>query len=356
MKKVVSAIIALAIVGLMALGYMSAAQHSHHNEGGEAKAIDPKEVIFEHLGDAYGWELPFNHSTRIPLPIIVKGTDGWNCFMSSRVTGGDSYEGYCIATEGDYKGKVVQVAEDGTETRPLDFSITKNAAGIFIAVLLVLWTMFSLKGWYRREGYKAPRGFKGMVEVVIDFVYTDTIRPIMGKDAPRFAPYLLTVFFFILTMNLLGLMVIFPGGANLTGNLAVTMVLALCTFAVITFSGNREYWKEIFWPDVPLGLKCPVPMMPLIEVLGMFTKPVALMIRLFANMMGGHMVVLVLMLLIFVFTGLFGAWVGGATAVFSLLFTLFMLALDTLVSFIQAYVFTMLSAIFISMARPEHHH
>ncbi|WP_407400969.1 F0F1 ATP synthase subunit A [Sodaliphilus sp.] len=355
MKKVVSAIIALVIVGLMVLGYMGAAEHSRH-EGGEAKAIDPKEVIFEHLGDAYGWELPFNHSTRLPLPIIVKGGDGWHCFMSSRVTGGETYEGFCLAKEGDNKGKVVQVAADGTETRPLDLSITKNAAGIFIAAFIVLCMVLSLAKWYRCNGLKAPRRTLGMLEFVIDFVYTDTIRPIMGKDAPKYASYLLTVFFFILTMNLLGLMVIFPGGANLTGNLAVTMVLALCTFAVITFTGNREYWKEIFWPDVPLGLKCPVPMMPLIEILGMFTKPVALMIRLFANMMGGHMVVLVLMLLIFIFTGLFGAVVGGATAVFSMLFTLFMLLLDTLVSFIQAYVFTMLSAIFISMAHPEHHH
>jgi len=135
----------------------------------------------------------------------------------------------------------------------------------------------------------------------------------------------------------------------------VTMVLAVITFFVINLSGTREYWKEILWPDVPLGLKCPVPMMPFIEILGMFTKPVALMVRLFANMMGGHMVVLVLMLLIFIFSGMFGAAVGGATTVFSLAFALFMLALDTLVSFIQAYVFTILSTIFISMALVEPH-
>ena len=147
----------------------------------------------------------------------------------------------------------------------------------------------------------------------------------------------------------------FPGGANLTGNLAVTMVMAIITFVITNFTGTREYWKEIFWPEVPVALKCPVPMMQLIEVLGLFTKPLALMIRLFANMMGGHMVVLVLMLLIFIFSAMFNYVVGGATAVFSLFFTVFMLALDTLVSFIQAYVFTILSTIFISMALVEPH-
>ncbi len=157
-------------------------------------------------------------------------------------------------------------------------------------------------------------------------------------------------------MNLLGLIVIFPGGANLTGNIAVTLVLALLTFLITTFSGTREYWKEILWPEVPMALKCPVPMMQLIEVLGMFTKPLALMVRLFANMMSGHMVVLVLVLLIFIFTNLFGVGVGIGTSIFSVAFTLFMLLLDVLVSFIQAYVFTILSTIFISMALVEPHH
>lgn len=334
----------------MAMGYMRAAQHPHDT----SEPIDPKEIIYEHLGDAYGWELPFMHDVRIPLPIIVKGTDGWHCFSSCRVTGGETYEGYRIAEGGDNNGKIVQVTAEG-ETRPLDLSITKNVAAIFVAVLVVCLMVFSVRRWYARNGMKAPRRGTALLELIVDYVYTDTIRPIMGKEAPRYAPYLLTVFFFILTMNLLGLIVIFPGGANLTGNLAVTMVLALITFFVINFTGTREYWKEIFWPDVPLALKCPVPMMPLIEVLGMFTKPIALMIRLFANMMGGHMVVLVLMLLIFIFTSLFGAVVGGVTTVFSLAFALFMLALDTLVSFIQAYVFTILSTIFISMAHVQPH-
>ncbi len=350
MKKVITAITVLVLIALAAYGYMRAAAHHHADT-----KVDPKEVIYEHLGDAYGWEIPFSHDVRIPLPIIVKGQDGWHCFMSSRVTGGETYQGFRINHGEEYNGKLVQVLDDGSVSRPLDLSITKNVAAIVVCALLVISMVFSVRRWYRKHGMKAPRKGTAVLELIVDYVYTDTIRPILGKHSPKYAPYLLTVFFFILTMNLMGLVVIFPGGANLTGNLAVTMVLAVITFFVINLSGTREYWKEILWPDVPLGLKCPVPMMPFIEVLGMFTKPVALMVRLFANMMGGHMVVLVLMLLIFIFTGMFGAVVGGATAVFSLAFALFMLALDTLVSFIQAYVFTILSTIFISMALVEPH-
>lgn len=353
MKKVISAIVGFVIGALIVLGYYSAA---HHRAQGESHELNPKETIFEHLGDAYGWEVPFNHNVRIPLPIIVKGQDGWHCFMSNKLDDGQTFEGYRISKSEEHHGKVVQVLPDGMEYRPLDFSITKNVAGIFIAAICVVILVMSMKRFYAKNGMKAPRRGKGFTELIISFVYDDTIRPILGKHAPKYAPYLLTVFFFILTMNLLGLIVIFPGGANLTGNIAVTLVLALITFLITTFSGTREYWKEIFWPEVPVALKCPVPMMQIIEVLGIFTKPLALMIRLFANMMSGHMVVLVLMLLIFIFTKMFNVGVGIGTSIFSVAFTLFMLLLDTLVSFIQAYVFTILSTIFISMALVEPHH
>ncbi len=352
MKKVITAIVALVILALMAWGWYETAAHRGHED--EAK-VNPKETIFEHLGDTYGWEVPFSHTKKIPLPIIAfaKG-GGLHCFMSSRVTGGDTWQdgdaSFKIPHEGDYKGKLVQVLDDGTQYRPWDFSITKNVLGIVIAAVLVILMVMSLRKWYKREGMKGPKGFKGMLELVVEFVYTDTIKPIMGKDAPKYGPYLLTAFFFILTMNLLGLIVIFPGGANLTGNLAVTMVLALITFAVTNLTGTKHYWKDIFWPDVPIALKCPVPMMPLIEFLGILTKPLALMVRLFANMLGGHMVVIVLILLIMVFSQMFGHVVGAGTAVISVLLSLFMLVLDTLISFIQAFVFTLLSTIFISMA------
>ena len=202
---------------------------------------------------------------------------------------------------------------------------------------------------------KAPRGVRGSMEVIVEMIYFDVIRSNLGSQAKRFAPYLLTVFFLIFFMNLLGLIVIFPGGANLTGNLAVTLTLALCTFVLTNVTKSKHYWKEIFWPGVPIWLKCPIPIMQAIEVFGVFTKPAALTVRLFANMMGGHMIVIVLTLLIFIF-GAFGVAVTGLTTVFSVAFSLFMVTLDLLVSFIQAFVFTMLSTLFISMAHPDESH
>ena len=353
MKKAITAIIALAIIALMALGYAEAAHHSD----GKMHEVDPQEIIFEHLGDSYGWEVPFSHSKRIPLPIIVRAQDGsWHAFMSSKLQDGAQHDGFQIARGGDYNNKVVQVLPDGSQYRPVDLSVTKNVAGILIAALLVLVMVFKIRNWYKNNGMKAPRRFTAALEVVVDFVYTDTIRPIMGKEAPKYGPYLLTVFFFILTMNLLGLIVIFPGGANLTGNLAVTAVLALITFLVTNLTGTKHYWTEMFWPEVPTALKCPVPLMQIIELFGIFTKPIALMIRLFANMMGGHMVVIVFMLLIFIFGSMFGTLVGGVMTPLSVALSLFMLLLDVLVSFIQAYVFTILSTMFISMAHVHAHH
>ncbi len=325
---------------------------------GKADSLDPKEIIFEHLGDAYGWEVPFNHHVRIPLPIIVYGTDGLHVFSSSHFDH-DSYYVDGNATfkiagaDSDYKGKVVEIV-DGKEIKPYDFSITKNVCAIIICIALVLGLMLWLKSWYKRHPFKAPRRGLGSLEALIVFIYDSVVKATLGKKARKFAPYLLTVFFFIFVMNLLGLVVIFPGGANLTGNIAVTMVLAILTFLVTNIFGTKHYWKDIFWPDVPLWLKFPLPIMPMIEVFGMFTKPAALTVRLFANMMGGHMIVLVLTLLIFIFSAV-NPVAGGATTIISVLFTVFMLLIDVLVSFIQAYVFTMLSTIFISLAQEEPH-
>ena len=325
---------------------------------GESKAIDPKEIIFEHLGDGYGWEVPFNHHVRMPLPIIVWATDGLHVFSSSRLAHHQSYTDgtatFVIGGEdSNYKGKVVEMV-DGREVRPIDISITKNVAALFISVIVVAWMLISLARFYRRNGYRAPRRGLGIVESLTTYVYDNVVKATLGDKARRFAPYLMTVFFLIFTMNILGLIVIFPGGANLTGNIAVTMVLAVLTFLVTNIWGTKHYWKEIFWPDVPLWLKFPLPIMPIIEVFGMFTKPAALTVRLFANMMGGHMIVLVLTLLIFIFAAQ-NIVAGVGTTVVSLLFTIFMLLIDVLVSFIQAYVFTMLSTIFISLAQEGHH-
>lgn len=326
---------------------------------GSSDEINPKEIIFHHLGDVYGWEVPFSHEHRIPLPIIVSDSEGgWHLFSSARVTDGQTFAdngvNFKIASDGDYSGKVVEVHADGSYSRPWDISITKDVCALFIAAILVAWLAFALVAFYKKNGKKAPRKGMGAIEALLDFIYSGVLKATLGKNAPRFAGYLLTVFFLIFTMNLLGLIVIFPGGANLTGNIAVTLVLAVSTFLVTNIKGNKHYWKDIFWPEVPLWLKFPLPIMPFIEIFGIFTKPAALCVRLFANMMGGHMIVIVFTLLIFIFAK-FGAAVLTATTVVSVLFSLFMLLLDVLVSFIQAYVFTMLSTLFISFAVADPH-
>ncbi len=339
----------------MALPVAAAASTNTENSGA---AINPKEIIFEHLGDGYGWEVPFNHHMRMPLPVIVWGKDGLHCFMSSKIDHGQTYTDgsatFKIAgKDSPYKGKIVEII-DGKEYKPWDFSITKNVCALFITVILVILSIMSVARWHRRMGHKAPRNFVGALESLITFIYDGVIKPTLGAKALKFAPYLLTVFFFILYMNLLGLIVVFPGGANLTGNIAVTLVLALITFFITNFMGTKHYWKEVLWPDVPMWLKFPLPIMPVIEIFGVFTKPAALTVRLFANMMGGHMIVIVLTLLIFIF-GAMGAAVAGATSVVSVCFSVFMLLIDVLVSFIQAYVFTMLSTLFIAFGQEDGH-
>ena len=354
LKYILALLIAVVLCAPAAVAAGSSDDKDH--DGGK---LDPKEIIFEHLGDGYGWEVPFDHHHRIPLPVIVWASDGLHVFSSSRVTDGQTYRDGSVefkiaGHDSPYKGKVVEVEADGKEVKPIDISITKNVCGIFIAVLIVAGLMVWLARFQRRNGFKAPRRGLGAVEALVVFIYDSMIKPTLGDKARKFAPYLLTVFFFILVMNLLGLIVVFPGGANLTGNIAVTLVLAVLTFLVTNIFGTKHYWKEIFWPDVPLWLKFPIPIMQFIEVFGIFTKPAALTVRLFANMMGGHMIVLVLTLLIFIFAAI-NPVAGAGTTVVSVAFSLFMLLIDVLVSFIQAYVFTMLSTIFISLAQEKGH-
>ncbi|MBD5210116.1 MAG: F0F1 ATP synthase subunit A [Bacteroidales bacterium] len=350
-------LIAILLISTLVSVSFRASASSTPGEAEEAeKKIDPKEIIFEHLSDRYGWEVPFCHHKSISLPIIVFGSDGLHIFSSSRIDHGQEWtDGNATfkLSEGDFKGKVVEII-DGKEVRPFDISITKNVCALFITIIVMFLLLFPLKRYYRRNGYKAPRGWLGSIEALTEFIYNGVIKGTLKDKSRKFAPYLLTVFYFIFVMNLMGLMVVFPGGANLTGNIAVTLVLAVCTFLVTNIFGTKHYWKDIFWPDVPLWLKFPLPIMPIIEVFGIFTKPAALTVRLFANMMGGHMIVIVLTLLIFIFAS-FGMAVAGGTAVVSTLFSIFMILIDVLVSFIQAYVFTMLSTIFISLAQENPH-
>lgn len=323
--------------------------------------VDVKEIIFGHIGDSYHWHITTWGETEItiPLPIMVYSSmTGWHCFLSSHLEEhGGNYEGLFLAPEGSrYEGKLIERNAQGEEVRPWDFSITKVVLALLINSILLLAIILSVSRWYRKRPQEAevPRGFIGAIEMLIMTIHDDVIKSCVGPNYQKFAPYLLTAFFFILVNNLMGLVPFFPGGANVTGNIAVTMVLAFCTFVAVNLFGSKTYWKDVFWPDVPWWLKVPLPIMPMIELFGLFTKPFALMIRLFANMLAGHMAMLVLVSIIFI-TASMGPLLNGALTAASVLFNIFMNALELLVAFIQAYVFTMLSAVFIGLAQHTDH-
>ena len=328
-----------------------------HGEA-ETKDFDVKEVIFSHIGDSYGWHITTWGDTHVtvPLPVIVHSKEkGWNFFMSSKLHHGE-HHGFYLAQGGKYDGKLVERNAAGEEVRPLDFSLTKNVTALIINSIITLCLILGVARWYgKRPAHSVPKGFVGAMEMLIMEINDNLIKPCIGPDYKRYAPFLLTAFFFILINNVMGMLPFFPGGASTTGNIAVTMVLALCTFFAINLFGNREYWREIFWPDVPVWLKAPIPLMPAIELFGVFTKPFALMIRLFANMMAGHAIILSLTCLIFL-TVAMGPAVNSSMSVVAVLMSIFMNALELLVAAIQAYVFTMLSAVFIGLSRPEAHH
>ena len=360
MSYIKNIIVCVCMFALVSQPLMAGGGDAHGEEGGE---LNVKELILEHLGDAYEWHITTwkgNHIS-IPLPVIVKGEEsGWHVFSSSHLHHGtEEYNGFYVSQSEKYKGKIVEKTSTGEEVRPLDISITKNVMSLLMSSTLLVIIILSVARWYKkraaRNEMEAPKGFVGFMEMFIMNVNDDIIRPCVGKDYKKFAPYLLTAFFFIFLNNILGLIPIFPGGANLTGNIAVTLILALFTFVIVNISGTREYWREIFWPDVPTWLKVPVPIMPAIELVGVFTKPFALMIRLFANILAGHSIVLGLTCLIFVTVSL-GTAINTSMTVVSVVLSVFINMVEVLVAYIQAYVFTMLSAVFIGLARVEPHH
>ncbi|PIF03333.1 MAG: ATP synthase F0 subunit A [Draconibacterium sp.] len=362
----------LGIVLLISIVVPLYAQHednqTHHNsaEKTEKKDFNAGEYVLEHVMDAYSWHV-FSYKGKhysIPLPIILYSKNpqlhegkSLSIFMSSKFHHGHAaYNGYAISHSEENKGKIVEQIE-GHEARPfLDVSITKTVAGMIFFALLLLFLAFTVVAAYKKNRGKAPKGLQNLFEPLIVFIRDEVAIPSIGKEKhTRFMPFLLSVFFFVLISNLFGLIPFPPFNGGVTSNIAVTLVLALFTFIITTLSGNKHYWKEIYNPDVPWWLKYPIPLMPIVELTGVFTKPFVLMVRLFANMLAGHMIVAVFISLIFVFSSLFGAAGGFAISPISLLFSIFIVLLDILVSFIQAYVFTLLSAIYFGMATSEHH-
>ena len=315
-------------------------------EAAQAESLDMNAYLFGHVGDAYEWHITTINGKEIALmlPCIVI-EDGIHVFTLHHA----AEHGYTLNED----GKLVNAQ---TGVRPLDLSITKNVLGLMIdSVLLVLLILLCAR-WYKKHDVlkEKPTGLAALLEPVIVMIEQDVIKDAVGPEYKRFSPYLLTAFFFILINNLMGIVPVFPGGANITGNIAVTAVLAIFTFLMVNLFGSKHYWKEVLWPDVPLFLKA-IPIMPLIEILGMFTKPFSLMIRLFANILAGHIMLLSVIALIFLSVAL-GPVLNGSLTVIAALFGVFLDCLELLVAFIQAYVFTMLSAVFIGLAHPQTEH
>ncbi len=342
--KQLKSIFLLVLVALMPLPLMA-------NEQQEGEALNIPEIVLEHLADAYEWHIASYEGKHlsIPLPIIIRSekTGEWHFCTEHSLP-----EGFFFNAEAH--GKIYEQMSDGTSVRPLDLSITRNVLQIWIVVILLLVVFLSCASWYKKRDKtsEAPTGFVGAMEMLVMMINDDVIKSSIGeKHYKPYAPYLLTVFFFIFFTNLVGLLPIFPGGANVTGNINITFFLAFCTFLAINLFGNKEYWKDIFWPHVPIFLKA-IPIMPAIELFGVFTKPFALMIRLFANMMAGHAVILSFTCVIFLGWTM-GVGYGIGLNLFSIIMLLFMNALELLVAFVQAYVFTMLSAVFIGLAHKE---
>jgi F-type H+-transporting ATPase subunit a len=312
--------------------------------------------IIEHVTDSHEWHIltrKNGESVAIYLPVILYSKEkGIDVFSSRKLAHGHIYKGYKLEEEGELKGKIVNVDESGEVIegkKPLDFSITKTVVGMLFAALVGLLLFLSLARSYKKTGISHPKGIQGFLEPVVLFIRDDIAIPNLGEHKyEKYMPYLLSAFFFILLNNILGLIPFPPPfGANVTGNVGVTFILALCTFLITQFSGNKAYWRHVFAaPGVPFWL---LPVMIPVELIGLISKPFALMIRLFANITAGHIIVLSLICLIFIFDSL-------AVAPVSIIFVVFMDCIELLVAFLQAYIFTLLSSLFIGMAVAEEHH
>ncbi len=336
-------------------------QHGDHGNQPkkEKKGFDANEVIFGHVLDAHEFhflDIPgedgHKHPVTIPLPVILYSPQrGLDVFMSSKLEHGHAiYKGYKLI-EGKIHAVNAEGAEDGS-VKVYDLSMTRNVVQMLIALALLVFIMINIAKKYKKGiGTKqAPTGFQNAIEPLITFIRDDVGKPNLGHRYEKYMPYLLTVFFFILINNIFGLI---PGTANVTGNIAFTAVLGLISFLVIVFSSNKHFWGHIFNPPgVPGFVK---PILVLVEFLGIFIKPFALIIRLFANMVAGHIIIICLISLIFIFGGLNAAIGWGASPV-AVGFTVFIYLIEVLVAFLQAYIFTSLTAVFIGMAIEEPHH
>lgn len=334
------------------IAFAAGYQDEEKGKGGEK--FDASTFILDHIADSHEWHLfgEGESSVALYLPVILYDKEsGLHLFSSKNLAHGHVHEGYRLEEEGALKGRIVRVNAAGQadeEYLPIDFSITKTVVAMFSAALIGLILFLSLARSYKKTGISYPKGIQGFLEPVVLFVRDDIAVPNLGHKANRYMPYLLTVFTFIIINNMMGLIPFPPPfGGNVTGNIAVTFVLATCTFLITQFSGNKNHWRHVFaTPGVPFWL---LPIMIPVEIIGLFSRPFALMIRLFANITAGHIIVLSLISLIFIFDSI-------GLAPVSMVFVIFMDFMELLVAFLQAYIFTLLSALFISLAVAEEHH
>ena len=328
----------------------ASAEHAKTEEG----SFNVTETILEHIKDDHSWHL-WGH-TSIHLPVILYTSKGVEVFSSEKFVN-EHHEPVVYKGNFDYKliegkTKIVNLAGalDVEASKQLwDFSITKNVASLFVSVFILLVVLLTAAGAYKKTGItSAPKGLQSFMEPIVLFVRDEVAIPNIGaKRYAKFMPFLLTIFFLILTNNFLGLIPFFPGGANVSGNIAFTMTLAVCVFIVVNLNANKSYWEHIFWmPGMHWSMKL---FLAPIELIGVFTKPISLMIRLFANITAGHILVLSLICLIFIFKTVFASAIAVPFAVFIGL-------IELLVAFLQAFIFTMLAAMYIGMATEEHHH
>lgn len=323
--------------------FLSSKFHIGHHGTGE-KAVD-------------GYVLNHGEVMRVSTPDFPKEEVEIDCILAHK--GDDGHDHYEVVYQGncfplDKKTTFDGGLMGGGVTSYYDLSITKNVFTMMLVFVLLFWLFRAVaKGYQKREGM-APKGVQSFMEPVFVFIRDEVAIPFLGPKYEKYLPYLMSIFFFILGLNLIGQIPFFPGSGNVTGNLAVTMTLALFTFVVTTLNGKKDYWMHIFWmPGVPAWIK--VILTP-VEILGMFIKPLTLMLRLFANITAGHIVIIIFVSLIFIFgnagESIGGSSLGGAMAV---PLTLFMMSIELLVAFIQAFVFCILSASYIGAAIEEHH-
>ncbi len=334
--KTISAFFTLVFIAAQSFSNTAVASEGGAEEGHEK--FNANEVIIEHVLDDHQWH--FAEHLTLPLPIIVYSSEkGLDVFSSAHF-----YDEHHQKVE--YKGYKLEGRNILTESgqKVLDLSITKNVAMLLINAALLLLVFLSVAKSYKNNLGKAPKGLQSFIEPIIVFVRDEIVKPNIGHHYEKYLPYLLTLFFFVLFGNLLGLL---PGSGNLTGNIAVTLTLAILTFLITNLSGNKNYWSHIFWtPGVPLLLR---PLILPVELIGIFTKPFALTIRLFVAITAGHIVILSLICLAFIFES-YAVGVGASLVV------LFINLIELLVAGIQAYVFTLFTALYIGMATTEDHH